>query len=66
MAAALPSKPPLFNRCQAGPVFGNHIDNAIRQVTGMPYRIRTVGQQMNRRMAGASSTTPDHSRDTTK
>jgi PKHD-type hydroxylase len=43
MAAALPSKvfPPLFNRYQAGQAFGNHIDNAIRQVTGTPYRIRT-------------------------
>ena len=43
MAAALPSKvfPPLFNRYQAGQAFGNHIDNAIRQVTGTPHRIRT-------------------------
>jgi PKHD-type hydroxylase len=43
MAAALPSKvfPPLFNRYQAGQAFGNHIDNAIRQVAGTPYRVRT-------------------------
>lgn len=43
MAAALPSRvfPPLFNRYQGGQAFGNHVDNAIRQVTGTPYRIRT-------------------------
>jgi Uncharacterized iron-regulated protein len=43
MSAALPSKvfPPLFNRYQGGQSFGNHVDNAIRQVTGTPYRIRT-------------------------
>ncbi len=43
MAAALPLKvfPPLFNRYEGGQSFGNHIDNAIRQVTGTPYRVRT-------------------------
>jgi PKHD-type hydroxylase len=43
VAAALPLKvfPPLFNRYQGGQSFGTHIDNAIRQVTGTPHRIRT-------------------------
>jgi PKHD-type hydroxylase len=43
MAAALPLKvfPPLFNRYQGGQSFGTHIDNAIRQVTGTPHRVRT-------------------------
>ena len=43
MAAALPLKvfPPLFNRYQNGQSFGNHVDNAIRQVTGTPHRVRT-------------------------
>jgi PKHD-type hydroxylase len=43
MAAALPLKvfPPLFNRYQEGQSFGNHVDNAIRQVTGTPHRVRT-------------------------
>lgn len=43
MAAALPLKvfPPLFNRYQSGQSFGNHVDNAIRQVTGTPHRVRT-------------------------
>jgi PKHD-type hydroxylase len=43
MAAALPLKvfPPLFNRYQVGQSFGNHVDNAIRQVTGTPHRVRT-------------------------
>jgi PKHD-type hydroxylase len=43
MSAALPSQvfPPLFNRYQGGQSFGDHVDNAIRQVTGTPYRIRT-------------------------
>lgn len=43
MAAALPSKvfPPLFNCYQGGQCFGTHIDNAIRQVTGTPHRVRT-------------------------
>jgi PKHD-type hydroxylase len=33
--------PPLFNRYEGGGSFGNHVDNAIRQVTGTPHRIRT-------------------------
>ncbi|HMV86128.1 MAG TPA: Fe2+-dependent dioxygenase [Blastocatellia bacterium] len=43
MTAALPAKvfPPLFNRYQGGQSFGNHVDNAIRQVTGTPFRLRT-------------------------
>ena len=43
MAAALPLKvfPPLFNRYLNGQSFGNHVDNAIRQVTGTPHRVRT-------------------------
>jgi PKHD-type hydroxylase len=43
MAAALPLKvfPPLFNRYQGGQAFGNHVDNAIRQVNGTPHRVRT-------------------------
>jgi PKHD-type hydroxylase len=43
MSAALPLKvfPPLFNRYQDGQSFGNHVDNAIRQVPGTPHRVRT-------------------------
>jgi PKHD-type hydroxylase len=43
MAAALPLKvfPPLFNRYHKGQSFGNHVDNAIRQVTGTPHRVRS-------------------------
>ena len=43
ISAALPLRvfPPLFNRYQGGQKFGTHVDNAIRQVTGTPYRIRT-------------------------
>ena len=43
IAAALPLRvfPPLFNRYEGGQSFGNHVDNAIRQVTGTPHRIRT-------------------------
>ncbi len=43
MAAALPLRvfPPLFNRYDGGQSFGAHIDNAIRQVTGTPHRVRT-------------------------
>ena len=43
MSAALPLKvfPPLFNRYEDGQSFGNHVDNAIRQVTGTPHRVRT-------------------------
>jgi PKHD-type hydroxylase len=43
ISAALPARvfPPLFNRYQGGQSFGTHVDNAIRQVTGTPHRIRT-------------------------
>jgi PKHD-type hydroxylase len=43
MGAALPLRvfPPLFNRYRGGQAFGTHVDNAIRQVTGTPHRIRT-------------------------
>lgn len=43
VSAALPLKvfPPLFNRYTGGQAFGTHVDNAIRQVTGTPYRVRT-------------------------
>lgn len=43
MTAALPLKvfPPLFNRYEGGQSFGTHVDNAIRQVTGTPHRVRT-------------------------
>lgn len=43
VSAALPHRvfPPLFNRYQGGESFGNHVDNAIRQVPGTAARIRT-------------------------
>src|SRR5688572_13244109 len=43
MSAALPLRvfPPLFNRYAGGQSFGTHVDNAIRQITGTPHRIRT-------------------------
>ncbi len=43
MRAALPLHvfPPLFNRYDGGQAFGTHVDNAIRQVTGTPHRVRT-------------------------
>lgn len=43
MSAALPLKvfPPLFNRYQNGQSFGNHVDNAIRQVKDTSHRVRT-------------------------
>jgi PKHD-type hydroxylase len=43
ISAALPARvfPLLFNRYQGGQAFGTHVDNAIRQVTGTPHRIRT-------------------------
>ena len=43
MSAVLPKQvfPPLFNRYDAGMVFGSHVDNAIRSHATMPVRIRT-------------------------
>ena len=43
IAGALPLRvfPPLFNRYQGGQSFGTHVDNAIRQVPGTPYQVRT-------------------------
>ena len=43
IAAALPLRvfPPLFNKYEGGQSFGNHVDNAIRQVAGTGVRIRT-------------------------
>jgi PKHD-type hydroxylase len=43
LSAALPRTvfPPLFNRYSGGQSFGTHVDNAIRQITGTPIRIRT-------------------------
>jgi PKHD-type hydroxylase len=42
-SAALPRRifPPLFNCYREGLSFGAHIDNAVRQIKGTPYRIRT-------------------------
>ena len=33
--------PPLFNQYEGGQSFGSHVDNAIRQITGTSFRIRT-------------------------
>jgi PKHD-type hydroxylase len=43
ISAALPLKvfPPLFNSYMGGQSFGNHVDNAIRQVASTGARIRT-------------------------
>src|SRR5919106_4405836 len=43
VAAALPLRvfPPLFNRYEGGQSFGNHVENAIRQIAGTGHRIRT-------------------------
>jgi PKHD-type hydroxylase len=43
ISAALPLRifPPLFNRYEGGQSFGSHVDNAIRQITGTSFRIRT-------------------------
>jgi len=43
MAAALPLRvfPPLFNRYEPGMGFGAHVDNAIRELTSSPQRVRT-------------------------
>ena len=42
-SAALPLRvfPPLFNRYSGGQAFGTHVDNAIRQLPGLSFRIRT-------------------------
>jgi PKHD-type hydroxylase len=43
LSAALPLKilPPLFNRYEGGQHYGDHVDGAIRPVTGTAYRVRT-------------------------
>jgi PKHD-type hydroxylase len=43
VSAALPLKivPPLFNRYEGSQTYGDHVDGAIRPVTGTPYRVRT-------------------------
>jgi PKHD-type hydroxylase len=43
VSAVLPKQvfPPLFNRYDAGMVFGSHVDNAIREYAGSPLRVRT-------------------------
>jgi len=43
ISAALPQRifPPLFNQYQGGQSFGSHVDNAIRQIAGTSFRIRT-------------------------
>ena len=43
VSATLPHHvyPPLFNRYTAGMGFGEHIDNAVRQIPGTPHRLRT-------------------------
>jgi len=43
VSAALPRHvyPPLFNRYGPGMSFGNHVDNAVRQIPGTPHRLRT-------------------------
>ena len=43
VSGALPLKvfPPLFNRYGVGQTFGTHVDNAIRQLRGSDFRIRS-------------------------
>jgi PKHD-type hydroxylase len=43
VSAVLPHHvfPPLFNRYGVGMSFGNHVDNAVRQIPGTPHRLRT-------------------------
>jgi PKHD-type hydroxylase len=43
VSASLPHHvyPPLFNRYTCGMGFGEHIDNAVRQIPGTPHRLRT-------------------------
>ena len=43
ISAALPRHvyPPLFNRYEPGMAFGEHVDNAVRQIPGTHHRLRT-------------------------
>jgi PKHD-type hydroxylase len=43
ISATLPHHvyPPLFNRYEPGMAFGEHVDNAVRQIPGTPHRLRT-------------------------
>ena len=43
VSATLPQHvfPPLFNRYGPGMSFGNHVDNAVRQIPSTPHRLRT-------------------------
>jgi len=43
IAAALPYRvfPPIFNRYDVGVSLGTHLDNAVRQIAGTPFRLRT-------------------------
>jgi len=43
VSATLPRHvyPPLFNRYSPGMSFGNHVDNAVRQIPGTHHRLRT-------------------------
>jgi PKHD-type hydroxylase len=43
VSAALPAKvyPPLFNKYEGGGQFGPHIDNAVRQLRGTAFRVRS-------------------------
>ncbi len=43
ISATLPHRvfPPLFNRYEPGMGFGDHVDNAVRQIPGTPHRLRT-------------------------
>lgn len=43
ISATLPQRvfPPLFNRYESGMEFGAHVDNAVRQIPGTAYRLRT-------------------------
>jgi len=43
VAATLPLKvlPPMFNCYRGGGTYGNHVDNAIRNIPGSPHRVRT-------------------------
>jgi len=42
ISAALPLRvyPPMFNRYAGGQTFGTHIDTAVRQIPGVPARVR--------------------------